>query len=108
MPNAMSPRRTRTRPPTHPGAIIKHDHMEPMGLTVTGLATRLGISRKHLSKIINERAGVTPDVALRLSRAFATTPELWLNLQKSYDLWHAAQTPSGWQDVQTIVETTAQ
>lgn len=78
-----------TRKPTHPGAIIRHEYMAPLGLTVTALADHLGISRKHLSRVINERASVTSVLALRLSKAFNTTPELWLNLQRKRDLWEA-------------------
>ena len=93
------PRRARIRKPTHPGGIIKRMHMEPMGLTVTQLAAVLGVSRKTLSKIVNERAGVTPDMSLRLSRAFDTTPTLWLNLQQAHDLWVAEHEPTGWEQV---------
>lgn len=95
-------RRKRTRPPTHPGGIIKRMHMEPLHLTVTQLAAVLGVSRKTLSKIVNERAGVTPDMALRLSRAFGTTPDLWLNLQQAYDLWIAEHESTGWENVTPI------
>jgi len=65
------------RQPTHPGKIIKEDYLKPLSLTITEMATTLGISRKTLSKILNERGTVTPDIALRLSRAFDTTPDLW-------------------------------
>lgn len=92
-------RRKMTRQPSHPGEIIKAHYMEPLKLTVTALAERLGISRKTLSSIINQRAAVTPDMALRLSRAFSTSPELWLNLQKSYELWMAEQDNTGWAEV---------
>jgi addiction module HigA family antidote len=95
-------RRKRTRPPTHPGGIIKRMHMEPLRLTVTQLAAVLGVSRKTLSKIVNERAGLTPDMALRLSRAFGTTPDLWLNLQKAHDLWIAEHESTGWENVTPI------
>jgi antitoxin HigA-1 len=78
--------RPRTRKPTHPGAIVRLDYIEPLGLSVTALAERLGVSRKHLSAIVNERSGLTPDMALRLSRAFGTTPGLWLNMQQALDL----------------------
>jgi addiction module HigA family antidote len=78
--------RKMTRKPTHPGEIIKEEYMKTLCLTVTSLADSLGVSRKTLSTIVNERAAVTPDMALRLSRAFSTSPELWLNMQKSYDL----------------------
>ena len=91
-----------TRQPTHPGDIIKFDYLEPLALKVTALAERLGVSRKTLSTIINRRAGVTPDMALRLSLAFKTSPELWLNLQRAYDLWAARQTDSGWKQVRPV------
>ena len=94
--------RTRTRKPTHPGALIRLDYMEPLSLSVTALAERLGVSRKHLSGIVNERAGVTPDMALRLSRAFGTTPGLWLNLQQAVELWEAQRTPGGWEKVEVL------
>lgn len=96
------PRRARIRKPTHPGGIIKRMHMEPMGLTVTQLAAVLGVSRKTLSKIVNERAGVTPDMSLRLSRAFGTTPALWLNLQQAHDLWVAEHESTGWEQVMPV------
>jgi len=97
-----APRRKMTRKPTHPGGIIRRMHMEPLHLTVTQLAAVLGISRKTLSKILNERAGVSPDMALRLSRAFGTTPDLWLNLQKNHDLWIAEHESTGWENVTPI------
>jgi len=65
------------------------------------VALRLGVSRKTLSKLINERGAVTPEMALRLARAFDTTPQLWLNLQQAYDLWRAEHTP-GWRSVRAI------
>ena len=77
------------RQPTHPGIIIKADYLEPLSISIKDMASALAVSRKTLSKIINTRGSVTPDIALRLSRAFNTTPEFWLNLQKNYDLWHA-------------------
>ena len=94
--------RTRTRKPTHPGALIRLDYMEPLSLSVTALAERLGVSRKHLSGIVNERAGVTPDMALRLSRAFGTSPGLWLNLQQAVELWEAQRTSGGWEKVEAL------
>ena len=66
------------------------------------MTTTLGISRKTLSKILNERGTVTPDMALRLSRAFDTTPDLWLNLQKNYDLWQAEHSSKEWLRVKPI------
>ena len=87
------------RQPTHPGKIIKEDYLKPLSLTISELALILGISRKTLSKIINERGAVSPDMALRLSRAFDTTPDFWLNLQKNRDLWQAAHASDAWQRV---------
>ncbi|MDL2321588.1 HigA family addiction module antidote protein [Desulfosarcina sp. OttesenSCG-928-B08] len=95
-------RRKITRKRTHPGEIIREEYMKTLNLTVTSLANSLGISRKTLSTIINERAGVTPDMALRLSRAFSTTPELWMNMQRSYDLWVAENGNTDWQKVQPV------
>lgn len=89
----------RTRKPTHPGAIILHDYMKPLDLTVTALAAHLGISRKHLSQVIHEWASVTSGLALRLARAFGTTPDLWLNLQRKRDLWEAERETPGLEDV---------
>ena len=66
------------RQPTHPGRIIKEDYLTPLHLTVTDMANKLGVSRKTLSKIINEGGAITPDMALRLARAFDTSPDLWL------------------------------
>jgi len=77
--------------PPHPGEIIKSLCLEPLGLTVTEAAEALGISRKTLSAILNGRAGISPEMALRLSLAFNTSAESWLNQQTQYDLWHAAQ-----------------
>jgi addiction module HigA family antidote len=90
------------RQPTHPGKIIKEDYLEPLSITIKDMAGFLGISRKTMSKIINERGSVTPDMALRLSRAFDTTPDLWLNLQKNYDLWNALQQSKEWKKVKPI------
>jgi addiction module HigA family antidote len=77
--------------PPHPGEIIKSLCLEPLGVTVTEAAKALGVSRKTLSAILNGRAGVSPEMAVRLSIAFATTAESWLNLQTQYDLWRAEQ-----------------
>jgi addiction module antidote protein, HigA family len=95
-------RRKITRKRTHPGELIREEYMKPLKLTVTSLATSLGVSRKTLSTIINERAGVTPDMALRLSRAFSTTPDLWLNMQRGYDLWVAENKSTDWMKVEPV------
>ena len=90
------------RQPTHPGGIIKEDYLEPLSLTVTDMANTLGVSRKTLSKIINKRGAITPDMALRLARAFDTSPDLWLNLQKNYDLWQAEHGSKEWRQVKPL------
>ncbi|HUH66114.1 MAG TPA: HigA family addiction module antitoxin [Syntrophales bacterium] len=96
--------RTRKRPPAHPGAILRVHYLEPLEISVTELARKLKLSRKTVSKVLNERGGVTTDVALRLARAFDTTPELWLNLQRNYDLWHTANETTGWQAIKPILK----
>ena len=73
--------------PPHPGEILKMDYLTPLELTVTDVAKGLGIARKNLSAILNAKAGISPEMAIRLSEAFDTTPDLWLNLQANYDLW---------------------
>ncbi len=73
--------------PPHPGEILKMDYLSPLKLTVTDVANGLGIARKNLSAIINGKGGISPEMAMRLSEAFDTTPDLWLNLQANYDLW---------------------
>ena len=75
--------------PPHPGEIIRELCLEPLGLSVTATADALGVSRKTLSSILNGHAGISPEMALRLSIAFNTTPESWLNQQVQYDLWVA-------------------
>ncbi|MDP4918804.1 MAG: HigA family addiction module antitoxin [Haliea sp.] len=77
--------------PPHPGEIIKELCLEPLGISVTDAAQALGISRKTLSAILNGRAGVSPEMAVRLSIAFDTSAESWLSQQSQYELWHAEQ-----------------
>ncbi|HUF74197.1 MAG TPA: HigA family addiction module antitoxin [Gammaproteobacteria bacterium] len=73
--------------PPHPGEVLKEFCLEPLDLSVTRAAEALGVSRKTLSAILNGRAGISPEMALRLSKAFGTSPESWLNQQMHYDLW---------------------
>jgi addiction module HigA family antidote len=75
--------------PPHPGEILRQLCLDPLGLSVTDAAKGLGISRKTLSAILNGRAGISPEMAVRLSLAFGTTSESWLNQQVQYDLWQA-------------------
>ena len=78
--------------PPHPGEIIREFCVEPLNLTVTRAAESLGITRKTLSTLLNGRAGVSPEMAIRLSRVFGRTPEGWLRLQLQFDLWKAEKT----------------
>jgi addiction module HigA family antidote len=75
--------------PPHPGEVLKALCLEPLDLNVTEAARALGVSRKTLSSILNGRAGISPEMAVRLSLAFGTSAESWLNQQLQYDLWRA-------------------
>lgn len=75
--------------PPHPGEVIRELCLEPLGLSVTDAADALGVSRKTLSAILNARAGISPEMAVRLSIAFETSAESWLDQQMQYDLWRA-------------------
>jgi addiction module HigA family antidote len=77
--------------PPHPGEILRKLCVEPLGITVTDAAAALGVSRKTLSAILNGRAGISPEMAIRLSIAFDTTAESWLRQQIQHDLWLAEQ-----------------
>ncbi len=87
--------------PPHPGEILREFCIEPLGLSVTRAAKALGVSRKTLSAILNGRAGISPEMALRLSKAFGTSAESWLSQQVQYDLWLAEQN-SGDMDVEQL------
>ena len=73
--------------PPHPGGIVRRQCLEPLGLTVTRAAEGLGVTRQALSELLNGRTGISPDMAIRLSKAFGSTPETWLGMQQAYDLW---------------------
>lgn len=77
--------------PPHPGEIVKTLCLEPLGLSVTEAAKALGVSRKTLSNILKGRSSISPEMAVRLSIAFDTTAESWMNQQTQYDLWQAEQ-----------------
>jgi addiction module HigA family antidote len=79
------------RPPTHPGAILREDVLPALGLTVSGAARQLGVSRQMLHRILACRAPVTPDMAVRLGKFCGNGPGLWLRLQQAFDLWYAAR-----------------
>lgn len=77
--------------PPHPGETVRDICLEPLGLTVTAAAKGLGVSRKALSDLVNGHAGISPDMAIRLSKAFGGSAESWLRKQMAYDLWRARQ-----------------
>ncbi|MGM0601593.1 MAG: HigA family addiction module antitoxin [Candidatus Rifleibacteriota bacterium] len=77
--------------PPHPGEVLRELCLEPLGISVTDAAKALGVARKTLSSILNGHSGISPEMAIRLSKAFGTSPESWLNQQVQFDLWEAEQ-----------------
>jgi len=75
--------------PPHPGGIVKQQCLEPLGLSVTRAARGLGITRYALSELVNEHTGISAEMAIRLSKAFGSTPDTWLGMQMAHDLWQA-------------------
>ncbi len=80
-----------TRKPTHPGEVLLEDVIKPLGITITEAAQKLGVSRKTLSELVNQKSSLSPEMALRISEATKTSPEGWLNMQTKLDLWNALQ-----------------
>ena len=79
----------RMKKPPHPGRIVRQECIEPLGLTVKEAARRLGVTRQALNNVVNEKAGVSPEMAIRLSKAFGSSPEVWLGMQMEFDLAEA-------------------
>ena len=77
--------------PTHPGEMLREDFLPDYGLTISGLAEALGVSRQTINELLRGRRAVSPEMALRLSRLFGNSAEFWLNAQRAVDLWDAAQ-----------------
>ncbi len=77
--------------PPHPGEILKELYIEPFGITITLFAKKIGVRRATVSNLINGKSGITPRMAIKLGKAFKTTPDLWLGLQMQYDLWQEEQ-----------------
>jgi addiction module HigA family antidote len=77
------------RKPTHPGLLLKEDVLIPLGLSITEAANDLGVSRKTLSELVNEKSSLSPDMAIRIAKATNTSPESWLNMQTKLDLWES-------------------
>jgi antitoxin HigA-1 len=86
--------------PTHPGEMLREDFLPDYGLTVSGLAGALGVSRQTINELLRGRRALTPEMALRLSRLFGNSPDFWLNAQRALDLWDAAHAIKA--DVQRI------
>ena len=77
--------------PPHPGRIVRQECLEPLGLSVTDAAKALGVSRNAVSELVNERRGISPEMAIRLSKAFGSTPEAWAGLQFAFDMAQAKE-----------------
>ena len=77
--------------PPHPGGIVRRQCLEPLGLSVTKAAEGMGVARQTLSELVNEKTGISTEMAIRLSKAFGSTPETWLGIQIAYDLWQARE-----------------
>ncbi len=84
---------THRRKPTHPGEVLREDVINPLGITITEAAKRLGVTRKTLSALINCKASVSPEMAVRIGKATKTSPESWLFMQAKLDLWFAEKKP---------------
>jgi addiction module HigA family antidote len=83
--------RNPSRKPTHPGALLREDVMPELGVTQAAFAGYLGVSRLTVSEILNEKRGVSPEMAMRLSKVIGGSPEMWLRMQEALDLWEVAQ-----------------
>lgn len=79
----------RNLPPVHPGEILREEYIIERGLTITEVAKGLGVTRSSLSAITNEKIGISPTLAVKLSEAFGNSSQFWINLQKAYELWKA-------------------
>src|ERR1700743_1536699 len=79
----------RALPPSHPGIVLRELFIDERSLTITDLAKGLGMTRANLSAVINQRAGISPEMAVKLSAAFGNSATFWNNLQTNYELWHA-------------------
>ena len=80
-----------SRKPTHPGAVLREDVLQPLGLTITEAARRLRVTPRMLSAVLHEKTALRPPLAIRIAKATRTTPESWLYMQAKYDLWLASQ-----------------
>ena len=83
--------RSKTRKPTHPGAVLREDVLPELKITQQEFADRLGVSRRTVSEVLLERRPITPDMAIRIGKLLNTTPESWLRMQQALDLWQLQQ-----------------
>lgn len=81
------------RPPTHPGEMLNEEFLQPLGVTQTDFARRIGVPVQRINLLVNGKRGVTPDTALRLERALGMPAAFWIGLQQNWDLWHALRAP---------------
>ncbi len=88
---AIANTRKRIIPPTHPGEMIREDFLPDYGLTTTSLASALGVSRQTINELVRERRAISPIMALKLARLFKNSPEFWMNVQRTRDLWESEQ-----------------
>jgi len=98
----MNSLRSKTRRPTHPGAILREDVLPELKLTQAEFAERLGVSRRTVSEILHERRPVTPDMALRLGKFLRNGPDLWLRMQQAVDLWELEQNPKRYRHIEPV------
>jgi addiction module HigA family antidote len=82
--------------PPHPGEMVLEECVKSQGLTITSAAAALGVTRKTLSELVNSRSGISADMAIRISRVFGGSAELWLRMQANYDLWQATKRMKDW------------
>ena len=78
--------------PCHPGEILREEYLQPLKISITDFAKQIGVSRKVLSDVVNEKAGISPAMSLRLSKALNKTPQFWLTMQMNYDLFKVEKT----------------
>lgn len=94
-------RRDPKRPPTHPGYVVGME-IEELGLTITEAAGRLRVSRRTLSELVNQRRGMSPEMALKLGRFFGNGTELWMTMQTRFDLWEVENDPEALRDAEKV------
>jgi antitoxin HigA-1 len=89
LPDLVERRLPSERPPTHPGEMLLEEFLNPLGISQSAFAVRLGVSFPRFNEIVRGKRGVTPDTALRLARVLGMPADFWLGLQTDWDLWHA-------------------